>query len=238
MIQNALCAVLVAAGRGTRSGLTSNKILEPVDGVPVIVRSLRTFLRVRNLSRIVVVAAPHEVETVNELLQNWLPDNTIWVCAGGHDRQASVKNGLDALVSHGITDDAIVLIHDAARPFVSQGAIERCIEGVRHMGASCVGVPVKDTIKVVDDGIISETPDRSLLWQVQTPQGFTMSLVQKAHELAEIEAYRGTDDAMLVERLEHPVSMVMGDYHNMKITTPEDWVFAEVLAKQQDQIYR
>lgn len=271
----AVCAILVAAGRGARSGHSANKVLAEVRGVPILVRAAAAFLGLpaderagesgtgvgseagfggetcvgseagfrhqaggKLLACVVVVAAAGEEDLIRSLLASHFEGETsggrLLVCAGGEDRQASVRNGLDCLMGAGAGPDDTVLVHDAARPFIDAPSIRRCVEAVRSEGAACVGVPVKDTIKVVVDGMIRETPDRATLWQVQTPQGFRAKLLLEAHSCAEQAGLRGTDDAMLVERLPHPVRMVAGDYTNIKITTPEDFRLAEALAESRD----
>jgi 2-C-methyl-D-erythritol 4-phosphate cytidylyltransferase len=138
-------------------------------------------------------------------------------------------NGLKALTRVG--DDDVVLIHDGVRPFVSVRVLERAVEVAQTHDGALVAVPVKDTIKVVMDGIVRATPAREELWQAQTPQAFRYSVIMAAHEIAAAERYLGTDDAALVEWMGKEVHIVMGDYRNIKITTPEDLVLAEALLR-------
>jgi 2-C-methyl-D-erythritol 4-phosphate cytidylyltransferase len=128
-----------------------------------------------------------------------------------------------------VRDADIVLIHDGARPFVTKSLIHRLVEEVQQSGAAIAAVPVKDTIKRVKDLVVTETVERSSLWSVQTPQAFRRSLVLQAHEQAKKAGYIGTDDASLVERMGHDVKIVAGDYQNIKLTTPEDLIFAEAI---------
>lgn len=148
-----------------------------------------------------------------------LPKN-VTVLAGGKERQDSVASGLSALIAdHPQTD--YILIHDGARPYVTKQVIESTLDQTIKTGAAIAAVPVKDTIKqVTEDGIV--TPDRSQLFAAQTPQGFETKLILKAYALAEAQGFVGTDDAQLVERTGHKVSLAQGDYANIKITTPED----------------
>lgn len=153
------------------------------------------------------------------------------IVKGGKERQDSVYNGLLA-----VNEKAdIVLTHDGARPFVKIESIENGIKGVIDHGACVIGVPVKDTIKVVTPlNDVHHTPKRSLLWAAQTPQCFWMSLLKKGYEMANQEGIVGTDDSSLVEKIGHPIKMIMGSYDNIKITTPEDLIIAESLLKDKD----
>jgi 2-C-methyl-D-erythritol 4-phosphate cytidylyltransferase len=147
------------------------------------------------------------------------------IVPGGAERQNSVLNGLRAV--EGARDDDVVLIHDGVRPFIPVQVLERAVQAaVVHDGA-LVAVPVKDTVKVVTDGVVRDTPLRENLWLAQTPQVFQYGTILAAHEVAAAEGFLGTDDAMLVERLEKEVHIVIGDYRNIKITTPEDLILAE-----------
>ncbi len=229
-IPGEVAVVVVAAGRGSRMETDRNKVLLEVGGVPVIVRTLRAFAESGQVQRFIVVIGTGERQEMTALLDRWCPDLPVQLVYGGQERQESVHNGLMALAG----DESVVLIHDGARPFIGQNAIKACIKAVWTLGAACVGVPVKDTIKRVDNlDMVVETPDRALLWQVQTPQGFKPDLILKAHHQAVLDGFRGTDDAMLVERMGVKVRMIMGGYGNIKITTPEDLVYAEALLMSQ-----
>jgi 2-C-methyl-D-erythritol 4-phosphate cytidylyltransferase len=135
-----------------------------------------------------------------------------------------VYNGLQA-----VDDVGIVLVHDGARPFISHKKIEDLVHKAQETGAATLAVPVKDTIKRVVNGVVVETVERSTLWSVQTPQAFIPSLVIDAHHQANKENYIGTDDASLIERIGNPVSIVLGDYTNIKLTTPEDLLLAKAI---------
>lgn len=219
-----VAVIIVAAGRGTRMEAEGNKVFLPIRGVPVLVRTLKAFYESGLLHRYILVIGAEERSEVLELLEKWCPEIPVKLVYGGTERQESVYNGLLALKG----DESVVLIHDGARPFITQNAIRACIQAVWTLGAACVGVPVKDTVKRVDNmDIVAETPDRSLLWQVQTPQGFKPDIILKAHRKALLEDFHGTDDSVLAERMGVKVRMIMGSYSNIKITTPEDLAFAE-----------
>ena len=148
---------------------------------------------------------------------------------GGLTRQASVFNGLQSLP----TDVDCVVVHDGVRPFVTDEVIFACIEAADEWGAAVAAVPVKDTVKVASaDGFIVDTPDREKLWAVQTPQAFRASVLADAHAMAQRKGVTATDDAMLVEQLGFKVKLVSGSESNLKITTPEDLIFAEALKRE------
>ncbi len=152
---------------------------------------------------------------------------------GGVTRQDSVFNGLKVLPD----DTDFVVVHDGVRPFVTDEMIFTCIEAASDWGAAVVAVPVKDTIKVADsDGFVVDTPDRSQLWTIQTPQVFRKNLLLEAHRYARRKQMQLTDDAALVEQLGLKVKCVMGSYSNLKITTPEDLVVAEALMRKTEKI--
>ncbi|MCG0314763.1 MAG: 2-C-methyl-D-erythritol 4-phosphate cytidylyltransferase [Calditerricola sp.] len=220
-------AVVVAAGAGRRMQCAENKVFLRIGGTPVLLHSLRVFAAHPAVAHIVVVARAGEEERVRTLAQDLLPAKPLAVVTGGAERQDSVYAGLRALEGCDV-----VLVHDAARPFVRPQHVDRLLAAVEETGAACLGVPVKDTVKRVDaDGTIAATPPRSSLWLAQTPQAFWRTLLLEAHEAARADGVAATDDAALVERLGHPVRMVMGDYDNLKITTPEDVVVAEALLR-------
>lgn len=145
------------------------------------------------------------------------------IVPGGAERQDSVRNGL---MECDAGEGDVVLVHDGARPFFSPDLIEPLVRRAADVGACIVGVPVKDTVKDVRDGLVFGTPDRNRLWQIQTPQAFRFELLREAHERALLDGFYGTDDASLVERLGRPVAVLKGDYRNIKVTTPEDLVIA------------
>lgn len=150
---------------------------------------------------------------------------------GGKERQNSVANGLAAVEK----DTDIVLIHDGVRPFVTEEMIADSIDAAQEYGGAVIGVPAKDTIKVCSaDGMAVETPDRSTLWQIQTPQTFQRDLIVNAYEKADKDGFLGTDDASVAEFVGHQVKVVMGSYRNIKITTREDLVIAEAFLKEKE----
>lgn len=223
--------VIVAAGSGKRMGGQRNKLWLPLAGEPILAHTVRLFATHRDVDHIVLVVSEQDHADVRKWLQKEAIQLT--VVLGGAERQDSVRNGLGAL-SENCT---YVLVHDAARPFVTREQISEMIKQVEHDQATIMAVPVKDTIKVVGaTGIVEATPARESLWAVQTPQAFRMSLLREAHEAAQRAGKVGTDDAMLVEWLGHSVTVVQGSYENIKITTPDDlWFGEEILRKRKGE---
>ncbi len=223
-----VAAIIVAAGPGTRLGAGLPKAFVELAGIPLVVRSLRALLRAPSIAAVVVAVPPASVEQARTVIGLHGP----WRCpvaliAGGAARQASVRNGVDAL-----GPAELIAIHDAARPFVSSDVVEAAIAAAAQHGAAIVAAPATDTVKQVHpDGWIELTPPRERLWLAQTPQVFRADLIRTAHARA-AESGDATDDAMLVEQLGARVYVVPGNPENRKITTPDDLRWAEWLLAQ------
>ena len=214
--------VIVAAGSGSRMKRDINKQFIKLDGKEIIAYTIEKFYKSEDIGDIVIVIKENEEKYFIENIINKYGFDNIKLAYGGKERQDSVYNGIKKLNSN----CEIVLIHDGARPFVNEYIIKNSIKEAKENNAVVVGVPVKDTIKVVDsDGNIVDTPNRSLLWSVQTPQSFKYEIITKAYEYAYSNDYYGTDDAMLVEHIGYNVKMIQGSYDNIKITTEEDLHF-------------
>ena len=230
-------AIFPAAGKGKRMQAGMNKVLVELEGVPILVRTLARFSRCQAVDRLVVVVAAHEVEFVTDMLTGADREFGLkpWqVTAGGSERQYSVWNGIQAV--QGAADDDIILVHDAARPLVSEKTILETIRVAEAKGAAIAAVPAKNTIKLCNAaGEVVETPDRSRLWEVQTPQGFRRDILVRANQQAMAESFLGTDDASLVERLGQKVFIVESDYRNIKLTTPEDMVIAKAFLAAEEE---
>lgn len=225
--------VIPAAGSGSRMRAGVNKQYLLLDERPILAHTVEVFAHHPRIDRIYLVVPPNELTFCRDtIVATYHLERVAAVLAGGAERQDSVYNGLCGCDA---SDDDLVLIHDGARPFLDAALIDAVLDAAQISGACAVGVPVKDTIKRVVDGVAIETPDRRELWQVQTPQGFRYGLLYKAHELARRDGFYGTDDAMLVERLGWPVTMVLGSYRNLKITTPEDLIIARALLAAQGE---
>ncbi|MBR4903220.1 MAG: 2-C-methyl-D-erythritol 4-phosphate cytidylyltransferase [Selenomonadaceae bacterium] len=224
-------AVFPAAGASKRMGnfCGINKNLLELRGVPILVRSLKTFSEVERVNFLIVVVGAHEVETVENLLKKTEGLKRWVVTVGGSERQYSIANGLKLLPD----DTEIVLVHDAARPLVSVRTINKVIDAAEKFGGAIAAVPEKNTIKVVDEeGFVRYTPPRAQLVAVQTPQGFRREILLRAYERAAEENFLGTDDASLVEQLDLKIKVVAGGYENIKITTPEDIHVAETFLQR------
>ena len=214
--------VIVAAGSGSRMKRDINKQFIKLDGKEIIAYTIEKFYKSEDIDDIVIVIKENEEKYFIENIINKYGFDNIKLAYGGKERQDSVYNGIKKLNRN----CEIVLIHDGARPFVNENIIKNSIKEAKENNAVVVGVPVKDTIKVVDsDGNIVDTPNRSLLWSVQTPQSFKYEIITRAYEYAYSNDYYGTDDAMLVEHIGYNVKMIEGSYDNIKITTEEDLHF-------------
>lgn len=213
-------AIVLAGGSGSRMGADCNKVLLELKGEPVILRSVRAFENL--VDGVILVSRAEDIPAMKAIMASSKLPVTI-VC-GGENRQTSVWNGLCALPD----ECTHVLIHDGARCLVDTDTIRRCIMSVEKYGTGVAAIPAIDTIKKVDSReCVIDTPERSTLRAVQTPQGFAVDLIRKAHLSAQHEGFLGTDDASLVERLHHPVHLTLGDRRNIKLTTPEDLKMAE-----------
>jgi len=219
-------AIITAAGYGKRMG-QPKQFLE-INGKPILEWTLSVFNATKMVDEVILVVHQEGLERARQLQFPKLKQ----VVPGGKERQDSVYNGLKALPE----DTEIVVIHDGARPFVTEQEIRRAVEEAEESGAVVVGVPVKDTIKQVSSKqlAVSSTPDRKQLWAAQTPQVFKKEIILRAFKEG-YNKHQVTDDAMLVEKLGIPVKMVMGSYRNIKITTPDDLRIAEELLKEDKQ---
>src|SRR5262249_19238310 len=225
LMTETVAAVIVAAGRGERAGASLPKQYRPLGGEPMIRATLRAFLAHPRIDFVQPVINPNDRDSYQDAiagLKELLPP-----VAGGATRQASVRAGLEALASH---SPGLVLIHDAARPFVSAALIDRAIGAGRASGAAVPGVALADTVKAIDDNAtVIETLDRSQLRSVQTPQAFTFSLILEAHRRAAAARHeRFTDDAALAEWAGQRVSVFEGEAANLKLTTADDFARAEM----------
>lgn len=228
--------VILAAGRGERMGAPINKAFLPLGDRPLLLHSILTFEAAPAVDAYVVVSSPEDAAFCRALLVPYGLRKLVAVVDGGAIRQESAAAGVRSLPDV----CSLVAVHDAARPLLSlellQGAVERLRGGAGSSSpgtALVVAVPVKETIKLVDEsGRVRDTPDRRRLWAAQTPQIFRRGLLLKAYAEAERDGFVGTDDASLVERLGVPVEVYQGDYDNIKVTTPEDWRMAQALLDQ------
>ncbi len=220
-------AIIVAGGKGSRMGLNIKKQYIKLKGKMILTRTVEKFETCPEIDEIVIVAPKEDIAMVREeLIINNGFKKVSRIVESGKERQDSVYNGLMAVAP----ECKYVFVHDAARPFISYEAIKRAEKAVKSYGAVIVAVPVKDTIKIVNgQNKVQETPDRSTLWSVQTPQVFKKELLIKAYDKAREDGIAVTDDSMVVEYYGENVHVVMGDYNNIKITTQEDLAIGAVL---------
>ena len=224
-------AIVLAAGSGKRMNAGQNKMFLELSGKSVLERTVAAFQESPAVDGIVVVAKAEELEQVQSMVPQQIYDKIIAYTAGGKERQDSVLCGLNVLKEHGQYDR--VLIHDGARPFVTNGLIDALLSELVPGLGTIAGVPAKDTIKRVNaDGIVQETPVRSELWNIQTPQCFYTNEILNCYVRAQNESYSGTDDASLAEKYGLSVRVVSAYYENIKLTTPEDLDVAEVFLKR------
>lgn len=224
-------AIVLAAGKGKRMKSDVSKQFMELNGKPVLYYSLAAFEKSR-VDQIVLVTGQDDIEYCRkEIVEKYGFGKVAGIIAGGKERYDSVWRGLQAA-----KDSDYVLIHDGARAFIDQDTIERCMQDVLISQACVAAVPVKDTIKVVDKSLLGlETPDRSMLWTIQTPQVFEGHLIYEAYRRLSLELEAGTapsvtDDTMVAEYYMGISShMVMGSYYNIKVTTPEDLVLGKAI---------
>lgn len=210
--------IIVAAGSGKRMNMGINKQFIKLNKKEIIAHTIEAFYKNKNIDEIIVCIKKEEEELFKKEIIDKNKFKNIKIAYGGKERQDSIYNGLRKLSN----ECNIVLIHDGARPFVDDRIINESISTAMEKKAVVVGTPVKDTIKIVNDGNIEGTPSRATLWSAQTPQTFEYDLIIRAYDEAYKNNYYGTDDSMLVENIGQKVTMIMGSYDNIKITSPED----------------
>ena len=224
----AVFAIIPAAGRGRRMGGETPKIFREISGRPVLAHTLGAFEIASRVQGVVVVTSESLLEACRQgIVQRFGLGKVTDLVVGGVERQDSVRAGLEAV--RGRAD--IVVVHDAARPLITPLLIETSIENCRGGEGVVAAIPVRDTVKLVSDGRVVETIDRSRLWAAQTPQTYPFDLLWKAHLQADRDGFKGTDEASLVERAGGSVRIIQGLSENLKITTAEDLTLAEAMLK-------
>lgn len=220
-------AVILGAGSGTRMKSEKSKLLLDISGETVIERTVKAFLSVDEIDEVIVVCRESDLEAFENVLKSY----NVTYCFGGKTRQESVSNAVET-----IDDCNLIIIHDGARPLITKKEIIDTLKTAEKYDAAAVGVAVKDTVKVVDSNLkIIDTPDRSTLISIRTPQIFNFELYKQALELANKNGLDFTDDCKLVENYGRPVYVVLGEYDNIKITTPEDIPIAESILKMRGE---
>jgi 2-C-methyl-D-erythritol 4-phosphate cytidylyltransferase len=226
-------AILPAAGLGTRMAGPQPKQFLALNGVPILIHSLRAFASVSRVTAIYVAVRKTEMERVEAEVEAFGFSARVRVVEGGDHRQESVSHALAALPAE---PDDIVLVHDAVRPLIDSATIDRTIDAVMEHGAAIVGLPAVDTIKQVErtahGALVTSTIPREFVVLAQTPQGFRYKLLLKAFSEANQDGFVGTDEASVVERAGMPVAVVHGSQVNLKITQPGDLELAEFYIRQ------
>ena len=220
-------AVIVAAGTASRMG-GIDKVMAPLQGEPMIVRTVRTFQNCDAVSEIVIVTRSDLIQKIGDLCAGF--DKVRAVVVGGSSRQESVNLGLNALSDK----MKLAAVHDGARPLISWQVIDRVVRAANTYGAAAPAIPVKDTIKVVEGFVVKNTPNRDTLRAIQTPQVFDFDMLRGALKKAELDGASVTDDCSAVERLGLTVKIVEGDERNIKVTTPMDLKIAELLLEEME----
>ena len=218
-------ALVPAAGMGKRMGASINKQYLLLGGKPILARTLELFQQADFIDEVYPIVPQEEIDYCRvNIVEKYGITKVRQIIAGGAERQNSVLNGLRAVA---MSTAGIVVIHDGARPLVPLSAVRRSVELAAEHDGALVAVPAKDTVKIVKGAFVISTPPRDSLWLAQTPQTFRYGIIRHAYETAEAEGFIGTDDASLLERTGKKVHIVIGDYRNIKITTPEDLTLAE-----------
>jgi 2-C-methyl-D-erythritol 4-phosphate cytidylyltransferase len=226
--------ILPAAGLGTRMGRekagTSRKQFMLLEGAPILIHTIRKFLRCPSVTEIVVALRPEDLDWARGLVHQEHPSKPVRFVEGGESRQQSVENALASLAP----DTDLVAVHDAVRPFIEPELVEKVIAEAAHTGGAIVGIVPVDTVKRVHKNKIRATLPREHLVLAQTPQVFRFDLLQRAFEMARQDSFSGTDESSLIERLEQTeVSVVQGTDRNLKITKPTDMDLARLFLAEE-----
>lgn len=226
MSEITVSAIIACAGSFTRMNGVNKQLLE-LDGIPVAIRSMLAFEQLDEVTEIIVSARESDIDEYKMLAEKYGITKIKAIVKGGETRQQSIFNAYKEVSK----ETRLVAVHDGARPLVSPEKIKQCIKDASIFGAAVLGVPVKDTIKYVDGGLITDTPDRRKLYITQTPQIFRKDIYVKGINFANDHELDFTDDCQLAEAVGTKVAMTESSYRNIKITTPEDIAVAEILLK-------
>ncbi len=231
MMKDRIIAIVPSAGAGRRFGGETNKTFVKLDGRPLLLWSLETLNAMSEVKEIIPVIKEADMEYTIGILEECCVPKVKRIAPGGKERQDSVFHGLNLIEDK----KCFVLVHDGARPLVEQAVISSAAKQLKDCDGVVVGVPVKDTIKEAVDGEVKQTLRRERLWAVQTPQIFPYETIYNAYRRAMKESFYSTDDSALVEKYGGKIKVVMGSYTNIKITTPEDLMVAELFLKMREQ---
>ena len=216
-------AIIPAAGSGKRFG--EKKQFKEINGKPLIYYTLAPFFESTVIDDIVVPVQKNDMDEVASIIDSITMKKKVNIIEGGNTRQDSIHNALSQINNR----THFVCVHDAARPFITKGLIEKVIRSLKDYDAAIVGYKSTDTLKKVSNGEISSTIDRDKIWCVQTPQAFLKEAIINAYDLAKKQSFQGTDDSSLLERAGYRVKIINDSSTNFKITTNEDWIIAESL---------
>jgi len=218
-------AIIVAAGSSRRMGKNTNKQFLYIDDTPVLARTLQSFASAKAIDKIIIVTRQEDILTVNDLVREFDIKKVSDIVPGGETRSDSVMCGLECA-----DNNALVAVHDGARPFVTTELINKTVELAGKFGAAAPGVVPKDTVKVTNsDNIVEDTPERNTLRLIQTPQVFRCDELKLAYLRAKESGFEGTDDCSVMERMGAKIHISVGEYTNIKVTTPEDLPIAEAI---------
>lgn len=221
MAERTTVLIIPAAGSGSRLGSSVPKPFISIGGKTILEHTLSAFRGLSELREVIVAVQDYHLAEVDEMLKRQFPEIPAAAVPGGSERQHSIRNALGAIQS----EARLAAVQDAVRPFTDADLIRRCLKAAEVGDGAIAAIPVRDTIKESEPAgksVIEQTPDRSRLWQAQTPQVFPVTLLRKAYERAAADRFEGTDDASLVERIGGRVNLVEGDIRNIKITYPFD----------------
>lgn len=225
-MSESLSAVVVAAGRSQRMGF--DKLLTPLGGRPLLLHTLERILATEVPQEVILVIRPGSLLEMEATVSPLREKGKIRLVEGGAQRQDSVQAGLMAMSD----SSEFVMVHDAARPFVTKELVDAVLEAAKHSDAAVCGAPCSDTLKEVgENGLVVQTVDRARLWTVQTPQIFRTKLLRDAYQAVVRTGRIFTDDTAVVEKMGHPVRIVLYNGVNLKVTTPADWSLAEALLR-------
>ncbi|WP_153732637.1 2-C-methyl-D-erythritol 4-phosphate cytidylyltransferase [Sporosarcina obsidiansis] len=219
--------MIPAAGSGKRMGAGQNKLFLEIGGQSILYHTIGVFQDDPYCNEIILAVRPDEQPIIQGILEQHGGSKTITFVEGGDERQNSVAACIEAYKG-----DGIVLVHDAARPFIDLSLIRELVHTAHEKGAAIAAVRAKDTIKIVENSMVKQTLNRERLWMIQTPQAFRYELLKEASEAAIQDNFLGTDESMLVERLGHSVQIVESSYDNVKMTTQEDLALGEILLER------
>jgi 2-C-methyl-D-erythritol 4-phosphate cytidylyltransferase len=228
-LKNKVIAIVPAAGLGERFGEGTNKPFSGLGDKPLLIWAIETLQNIPEIVEIIPVVKERDIKLCSLLFEDYSITKVKRIAPGGRERQDSVFNGLSLIQDQ--DKDSIVLVHDGVRPLIEASVIKEALQQLPGFDGVVVGVPLKDTVKEVRDGIVTSTPKRDMLWAVQTPQIFHFHALHSAFEKAMADSFYSTDDSALVERNGGRIKMVHGAYTNIKVTTPEDLLIAEVFLK-------